>query len=97
MKEADKQTPDVTIGGGTAPAAYRAPEGDDPRQPGEPLVLPPETSFEKFRRFTRRAADICGDQNVTVISDESELDHENYMDPSKAHDVRDSPYETIKS
>lgn len=87
MKEADKQTPDVTIGGGTAPSAYRAPEGGNPRRPGEPLVLPPNTHFEKFQRFTRAAADACGDENVTVISDDSELGNEHYMTPSKAHDM----------
>lgn len=87
MKEADKQTPDVTISGGTAPSAYRAPDGDNPRQPGQPLVLPPNTSFEKFQRFIRAAADACGDENVTVISDDSELENEHYMTPSKAHDM----------
>lgn len=98
MKEPqqDKQTPDVTIGGGTAQIAYRAPEGDNPRRPGEPLALPPNTSFAKFQQFTQRAADICGDENVTVISDESELEHENYMNPSKAHDV-DQLYERVRA
>lgn len=90
MKEASKQAPDITVGGGTALAAYRAPVGADPIAPATPLVLPPGTNVDAFRRFIGRVADICGDDNVTIISSSDELDHENYMDPSKAHDVSHS-------
>lgn len=87
MKEAPKQAPDITVGGGTAPAAYRVPAGADPTAPASPLVLPPGTDVDTFRRFVGRVADLCGHENVTIISSSDELDHENYMDPSKAHDV----------
>ena len=36
----------------------------------------------------RRAAEIVGAENATVVSNTSELGHLSYMDPSKAHDVR---------
>ena len=35
----------------------------------------------------RRAADIVGAENATVISDTSEFGHGSYLEPSKAHDV----------
>lgn len=50
-------------------------------------VLPPDKFNENFPRFIRLAADICSDENVTVVSDMSELDNENYTNPSKAHNL----------
>lgn len=35
----------------------------------------------------RRAADIVGAENATVVSDASEFGHLSYLEPSKAHDV----------
>ena len=72
-------------GVGTVPAAFRAPEGGSPSD--EPITLPPNTSLEKFKDFMRRVAGIVGAENVTVISSDAELQHDSYLDPSKAHDV----------
>lgn len=71
---------------GTTPAAFRAPEGGGLND--RPLTLPPNTSLERFREYLSRVADVVGRDNVTVISSDAELQHEHYMDPSKAHDVR---------
>jgi hypothetical protein len=87
MKDAEKQAPDNTMGGGTAPTAYRRPNGDNPRNAGDPLTLPPDTSSEKFKEYTRRAAEIVGEVNVVVITDPSELSKESYLEPSKGHDM----------
>lgn len=70
---------------GTVPAAFRAPEGGPPSD--VPLTLPPNTSLDKFKDFMRRVADIVGSENTTVISSDAELQHDDYLDPSKAHDV----------
>ena len=72
---------------GTSPIAYRKPNGVAPRAANEPLMLPPGTSAEKFKQFTLRAAEICEQDNVTVITKSEELHHEDYLSPSKAHDM----------
>lgn len=72
-------------GVGTVAAAFRAPEGGSPAD--VPLTLPPNTSLEKFKDYMRRVEEIVGSDNTTVISSDAELQHDNYMDPSKAHDV----------
>lgn len=87
MKDHDKVTPDNTMGGGTAPTAYRRPNGDNPRSAGDPLTLPPGTSSEKFKEYTKRAAEIVGEENVVVITNPSELNKESYLEPSKGHDM----------
>lgn len=70
---------------GTVPAAFRAPDGGSPSD--VPLTLPPNTSPQKFKDFMQRVADIVGADNTTVISSDAELQHDSYLDPSKAHDV----------
>jgi hypothetical protein len=75
------------IGVGTAPGAYRAPDGSRPEAERRPLTLPPNTSLDKFNDFMQRIADIVGSENTTVISSDNELKHESYLDPSKAYDV----------
>ena len=87
MKDFDKETSENTMGGGTASTAYRRPNGDTPRTAGDPITLPPGTSSEKFKEYTRRAAEIVGEENVVVITDPNELSKESYLDPSKAHDM----------
>ena len=87
MKDFDKQTPENTMGGGTTSTAYRRPNGDTPRTAGDPLTLPPGTSSEKFKDYTRRAAEIVGEENVVIITDPAELSKESYLDPSKGHDM----------
>ena len=67
--------------------AYRRPNGDAPRVAGDPLHLPPGIDSGTFKKFTVRAAEICGEENVTVITHADELHHEDYRDPSKAHDM----------
>jgi hypothetical protein len=51
------------------------------------LVLPPNTNADKFEEYVRRAADIVGRDNVTIISDHSELTKYSYLDPSKCSDM----------
>ena len=79
------KTNDVGATGGVSTAAFRQPEGGDAHD--RPLVLPPGTSLEHFNTFMRRVEDVVGIDNATIISDDAELGHEDYMDPSKAHDV----------
>lgn len=82
------------IGVGTAPGAYRAPDGSRPDAERRPLTLPPNTSLEKFNDFMQRIGEIVGSENATVISSDNELKHESYLDPSKAYDVW-TPYLSI--
>lgn len=67
--------------------AFRQPIGTHAEDRTAPLVLPPKTSLEVFRQFMQRMEDIVGAENATVVSSDDELRHEDYMDPSKAHDV----------
>ena len=72
---------------GTPASVLRRPNGTAPRATGEPLCLPPSTSFDKFQDFITETARICGEENVSVISNAEELQHESYLDPGKAHDM----------
>jgi hypothetical protein len=72
---------------GTVSAAFRAPEGAPASHPQRPLALPPNTSESKFKDFMRSVREIVGAENATVISSNAELQHESYLDPSKAYDV----------
>ena len=87
MKDPQKVTPDQTVGGGTPSTAYRKPNGEVPRVAGDPLCLPPGTSSQQFKEFTLRLAEICGEENVTVITQSEELSQESYLEPSKCHDM----------
>ncbi|KAK5112174.1 hypothetical protein LTR85_011607 [Meristemomyces frigidus] len=78
---------DESAGTGTHPAAYRIPDGSSPFDAERPLALPPNTSLERFKDFMRQIGDIVGSENATVISSDAELQHESYMDPSKAYDM----------
>ena len=80
-------TPEKIIGGNTAPGAYRAPDGATPRENAEPLALPPNTDASKFQDYAARAAKIVGIENVTIISDRSEIGRYDYQNPSKAADM----------
>lgn len=80
-------TESEAAGTGTNPAAYRAPDGSSPSNPQRPLALPPNTTVEKFNDFIQQVGKIVGVENATVISSDAELQHESYMDPSKAYDA----------
>jgi hypothetical protein len=67
--------------------AFRQPDGTHAGDRTAPLVLPPKTSLEVFRQFIQRVEEIVGTENATVVSSDDELQHDDYMDPSKAHDV----------
>lgn len=69
------------------PLAYRRPNGLPPHKAGDPLVLPPGITSERFHDFTVQAASIVDEQNVTVITKREELNKEKYIDPSKVHDM----------
>ena len=86
MHQPEKITPEDTRGP-PGPSVFRAPDGAAPGQNVEPLVLPPDTNAEKFEDYVRRAADIVGRDNVTIVSDRNELSRYSYHTPSKASDV----------
>jgi hypothetical protein len=81
-----KQNDNIAVEG-VSPAAFRQPVGTHAEDRTTPLVLPPKTSIAVFRQFMQRLEGIVGTENATVVSSDAELDHEDYMDPSKAHDV----------
>ena len=81
-----KQTDNIAVEG-VSPMAFRQPVGTNAEDRTTPLVLPPKTSIAVFRQFMQRLEGIVGTENATVVSSDAELDHEDYMDPSKAHDV----------
>lgn len=87
MKEPNRVAPDETVGGGPPPPIYRKPNGDVPRAAGDPLCLPPGVSSQHFKQFTLRLAEICHEDNVTVITQSEELRQESYLEPSKCHDM----------
>ena len=87
MKEPQSFAPEPTTGGPTPASVYRKPNGETPRKAGDPLILPPGIDSQTFKRFSLRLADIVGQDNVTVISQDAELHQESYLDPSKAHDM----------
>jgi len=77
---------------GVSPMAFRQPDGTHARDRSAPLVLPPKTSLEVFRQFMQRLESVVGTENATVVSSDDELQHDDYMDPSKAHDVSGRPF-----
>ena len=70
QKDGNKITSEDASGGGTAPTAYRKPNGDSPHVAGDPLVLPPGIDSGSFKEFTLRAAKIVGDTNITIITNQ---------------------------
>ena len=87
MKEPNKHDLTDAETGGTPASAYRRPNGEKPSNAGDPLTLPPGTSSEKFKDFTIRVSEAVGQDNITIITKEDELQQESYLDPSKAHDM----------
>lgn len=85
MKDFDP--PAETVGGDTAPTAYRKPNGSSAQNAGVPLTLPPGVSPEKFKEFTLRASEAVGEDNVIIITKPEELQNESYLEPSKVHDM----------
>ena len=81
-----KQNDNIAVEG-VSPMAYRPPVGGHAQDRQPPLVLPPKTSIDDFHQFMGRLEDIVGTENATVVSSDAEFEHEDYMDPSKAHDV----------
>lgn len=63
-------------------------EGSGPWSPPRPLTLPPNTDLAKFQDFMQQIKGIVGAENATIISSDADLQHEDYMNPSKAYDVR---------
>lgn len=83
-----KQPEETILGGGpTSQAAFRQANGERPQVAGDPICLPPGISSATFKQFTQRASELCGEDNVIVVSKPEELDHESYLDPSKVHDM----------
>lgn len=59
----------------------------DSRQDGDPLVFPPGTDREVFRKFIAELEIITGHENVAVITSDAQLCKQDYTDPSNAHDM----------
>ncbi|KAJ1325386.1 vanillyl-alcohol oxidase [Microdochium nivale] len=53
----------------------------------QPLCLPPNTLLDKFSEFVELIHGICGRENVEVIARPEQLSKNDYLDPSKAHDM----------
>ena len=87
MKQPENFTSVQTVGGTTPATAYRRPNGEAPRDTGDPLILPPGVSSQTFKEFSLRLAAIVGQENVKVISKVEELSQDSYLEPSKAHDM----------
>lgn len=67
--------------------AIRRPNPEASQIPGDPLVLPPGIHGSTFKKFTSAVAEITGSDNVNVISSAEQLHKQDYLDPSKAHDM----------
>ncbi|KAI1052755.1 hypothetical protein LB507_009916 [Fusarium sp. FIESC RH6] len=52
-----------------------------------PLVLPPGIEASVFHQFITEATQVTGSENVTIISSPSQLNKNDYKDPSKVHDM----------
>ncbi|KAE8396633.1 hypothetical protein BDV23DRAFT_2933 [Aspergillus alliaceus] len=57
------------------------------RAADEPFVLPPNTDLPKFKAFLSCAASVIDEANVQVIDIYDDIAQEEYMNPSKAHDM----------
>lgn len=62
-------------------------DANTPNATAQPLRLPPGVTAESFQTFLGRVHEICGEENVQVISSPDHLNNEDYLDPSKAHDM----------
>ncbi|KAL2357370.1 vanillyl-alcohol oxidase [Cryomyces antarcticus] len=51
------------------------------------MKLPPGTSLETFTTFIDRAGQLCGAENVSIISKSDKLIDGHYMNPCKGHDM----------
>ena len=79
---------EATTGAEDLKSGFGRHQRDSPSgETGEPLCLPPGTSWAKFKEFLLRAEDISGQENVTVITSPEELHKGDYFEPSKAHDM----------
>lgn len=58
------------------PLPLRTPNGCGPKDPEDPLVLPPGISLKQFHEYISRAIDTCGAENVTIIRKAEELTKE---------------------
>ncbi|KAK5170803.1 hypothetical protein LTR04_003392 [Oleoguttula sp. CCFEE 6159] len=68
-----------------APAADKDLTND--ARSSEPMKLPPGTSLETFTTFIDRAGQLCGAENVSIISKSDKLIDGHYMNPCKGHDM----------
>lgn len=66
---------------------YRVPNDSSKKNAGDPICLPPGTSSEDFQAYIKKAIEIVGKENVTVINDNDDLTKEKYTDPAKEHDM----------
>ncbi|KAH7195287.1 vanillyl alcohol oxidase [Fusarium oxysporum] len=55
----------------------------------DPLVLPPGVAPSVFHQFISEVTEVTTAHNVVIISKSSQLDKQDYRDPSKMHDMFD--------
>lgn len=53
----------------------------------KPLRLPPNFTEDRFSEFISRAGNLCGHENIRIVSSAEELVDGDYMNPCKAHDM----------
>lgn len=58
----------------------------------EPLVLPPNVSKQQYNDFITSCREATGDENIVIISSQSQIDDGDYMKPNYTHD----PHHVLK-
>lgn len=57
------------------------------RTVSDPIVLPPKISSESFHIFIAEAKGISSADNVTIVGSSEQFNKQDYLDPSKVHDM----------
>lgn len=57
------------------------------RTAADPIVLPPKISSETFHKFIAEAKGISSSDNVTIVGSSEQFNKQDYLDPSKVHDM----------
>ncbi|SPJ81807.1 related to 4-cresol dehydrogenase flavoprotein subunit [Fusarium torulosum] len=57
------------------------------RTASDPIVLPPKVSSETFHKFITEAKGVSSADNVTIVGSSQQFNKQDYLDPSKVHDM----------
>jgi len=72
----------------SAPAKLKVPNSPvTHRNPGDPHVLPPNTTSAQFAEFIRRVTSVVGSENIFILENEQQLKDGTYKEPNKTHDM----------